>query len=210
MSAVFVPCWTFGYYECRHIVIFMSANVYCVVLCFFPFIWSVLDLPFWSVLKHRTAALPSTYQFCWTREVCVIPHPSPTRKLRRRKKSIQCMDFFRLLSFLVGEGLPYSGEGAKNVAIICCWRNDRRKNRGENLGQGAVGSVCAVKWRTGTCFDMTFIQFHLVQMYWTGHMELQNWSLQDQFPISQSQVDRGLVCHGLSLIFCVLGNHQVS
>ena len=66
-------------YECK-----------CLLHCFlFLFIYLVLDLPLWSVLKHRTAALPSTYQFCWTREVCVIPHPSPTRKLRRRKKSIQ-------------------------------------------------------------------------------------------------------------------------
>ena len=64
MSAVFVSCWTFGY-ECRH----MTAKAFCVV--FLKFIYSVLDLPFWSVLRHRTAALPSTYQFCWTREVRV-------------------------------------------------------------------------------------------------------------------------------------------
>ena len=101
----------------------------------------------------------------------------------------QGVAFFCFFGFLVGEGKGEESWWQFYVRACSC----THPKSGEEVGEGAAGSVLcgegfeSTKWRTGICFDMTF-QFQ----YSTGHMELQNWSLQDQFPFPSNSNFQGL------------------
>ena len=115
MSAVFVYCWTF---------MDMNAGIWLrklFALFLFLFIYLVLNLPFRSVLEHRTAALPSTYQF-WSilsNQGGVVSHPFPpsfSHKEAEEAKESKTWEFWE------------EERSMMVVSIICCWHCHQLKN----------------------------------------------------------------------------------